>query len=185
MKFKMCSNEFLRSDKEIKLDNIVKELTEQEKDFAVVPYFQVGFDMKSRIISIAHNIYNIRKLFNLRQEELAEKANVSRATIVQLEKGAGDPQLSTLVKVSEALNINLFLLFINRIEFDAIIKLFKEEGNTELLSDIELINKNLEDLENLEKNKTKNKKYIFSEIGTTLLPGVGTVFLSLLGENLE
>jgi transcriptional regulator with XRE-family HTH domain len=131
---------------------------------------------------IASNIIKIRKLFNLNQKELAEKAGVSRATIILLEKGVADAQLSTLVKVAEALNINLFLLFISKNEFNAILKLIKKE-NIEILNDIELINKYIEKLQNVE--NINSKKVISSKIGTTLLPGVGTVVFSLLGENLE
>ena len=148
--------------------------------------------------SIASNVIAVRELLNLKQEEVAEKAGVSRSTIIQLEKGEADPQLSTLLKVTHALSINLFLLFISKHELKALIKLVKEEENISILSSIDLINDNIEKLQKEKKNLGEDKSksgdiyntlpivgaLIGSVIGTTLLPGMGTVDIGLLGKYL-
>jgi len=156
------------------------------------------YSLKKYQESIASNIIAVRELLSLKQEEVAEKAGVSRSTIIQMEKGEADPQLSTLLKVTQALNINLFLLFISKHELKALIKLVKDEENINILSNIELINDNIEKLQmekkNLGEDKSKTYDYlnklpiigalIGSVIGTTLLPGMGTVAIGLLGKYL-
>lgn len=55
-------------------------------------------------------IKQYRKLNNLTQQELAEKANISRSYLADVEKNRYNPSLDTLNKIAEALNIPLSVL---------------------------------------------------------------------------
>ncbi len=48
----------------------------------------------------------------LSQEELAEKTDLSRRAISCIECGVNDPKYTTLLKISEALDINISNLFL-------------------------------------------------------------------------
>ena len=48
----------------------------------------------------------------LSQEELAEKTDLSRRAISCIECGVNDPKYTTLIKISEALDINISNLFL-------------------------------------------------------------------------
>ena len=57
---------------------------------------------------LSANIKKIREKEGLTQEALACKANISYNTIVKLETGGiRDPRISTVIKISEALNVSL------------------------------------------------------------------------------
>lgn len=47
----------------------------------------------------------LRLRLNLSQEGLAEKAKVSRATVVAIEGGTADPRLSTICSLANALGV--------------------------------------------------------------------------------
>ncbi|MCM1339563.1 MAG: helix-turn-helix domain-containing protein [Muribaculaceae bacterium] len=47
------------------------------------------------------------------QEELAEKTNLSRRAISCIECGTNDPKYTTLLKIAEALEIDVSVLFKN------------------------------------------------------------------------
>lgn len=53
---------------------------------------------------IHNNIRSIREELGLTQVELAEKVNVSRQTIISLEKGSYNPTLELALKLSKTLN---------------------------------------------------------------------------------
>lgn len=62
---------------------------------------------------ISHNIKYYRQNQNMSQEELAEKSDLSISYIKQLESGKifKNLSLTTLLKLSKALNININKLF--------------------------------------------------------------------------
>jgi DNA-binding XRE family transcriptional regulator len=47
------------------------------------------------------------------QMELAKAAQVSQSTIAQIERGGKDPSLSTLLKIAQALDCHIAVLFAN------------------------------------------------------------------------
>ena len=60
-----------------------------------------------------NNIRKLRKTHNLTQEELADKTNVSRQTIIAIEKGKYDPSLKLAFKVAKQFKLpveNIFIL---------------------------------------------------------------------------
>ncbi|MCY8228742.1 helix-turn-helix transcriptional regulator [Bacillus spizizenii] len=58
-------------------------------------------------MSLGQAIKLIRKDSRLTQEELAELANLSRSYVADIERGRYSPSMSTLEKISEALNITV------------------------------------------------------------------------------
>lgn len=57
---------------------------------------------------LAENIRKYRNSFNLTQEALARKANISYNTIIKLESGGiTDPRMETLKKLATALEISI------------------------------------------------------------------------------
>ncbi len=57
---------------------------------------------------LSKNIKRFRKEFNLSQEQLARKADISYATLIKLESGANtNPTLKILQQLAAALNVSL------------------------------------------------------------------------------
>lgn len=76
--------------------------------------------VENTLETVARNLAAARIGMSLSQEQLAEEAGVSRATIVQLESGAGDPRLSTISLVAGALNISPMFLLLDSNDMQAI-----------------------------------------------------------------
>lgn len=60
---------------------------------------------------LANNIYKFRVLNNLSQKELAEKSNVSTAYISQIENCRSNKGIASLIKMAQALQVPLCILF--------------------------------------------------------------------------
>ena len=58
------------------------------------------------------NVKLARTKAGLKQEELAEKADVSRDTIGSIERGEKSPTVATLGAIADALGIEMYKLFI-------------------------------------------------------------------------
>jgi transcriptional regulator with XRE-family HTH domain len=56
---------------------------------------------------LAQNIENLRGKKQLSQQQLADIAGIPRSTLTNIESGAGNPSLSNLVKISEALGVSV------------------------------------------------------------------------------
>jgi transcriptional regulator with XRE-family HTH domain len=63
-------------------------------------------------IGIAFQIRALRKRIGLTQEELAEKANMKQERISALENPSNSPNITTLKKLANALNIGLIVRFV-------------------------------------------------------------------------
>lgn len=62
---------------------------------------------------IGKKIKKYRRLENLTQEKLGEKAGLHYTYIGQVERGEKEPSLKSLIKISEALNIGVDKLLLN------------------------------------------------------------------------
>jgi len=60
-------------------------------------------------MNISETIKNRRKYLDITQIDLAEISGVSLATIKDLERGKGNPSLSTLEKVADTLGLEVSL----------------------------------------------------------------------------
>lgn len=58
-----------------------------------------------------NNIRELRKKYNLTQEELAYKTNVSRQTIIAIEKEKYDPSLKLALKIARILKKTVESIF--------------------------------------------------------------------------
>ena len=58
-----------------------------------------------------HNLKKYRKMKGLSQKTLAERCNAAHSYIRQIESGKGKPSFSFIEKLSNALNIDAYLLF--------------------------------------------------------------------------
>jgi len=61
-------------------------------------------------ISIGNNIRKLRKQKGFTQKELAEKCNLSRSYLADLERGRYNPSLESLKLIANSLNVNISLL---------------------------------------------------------------------------
>jgi DNA-binding XRE family transcriptional regulator len=68
----------------------------------------------------AQNLLVARTVLDLTQHALAAASGVSRATIAQLEAGTGDPKLSTVQQLAEALGVSPVVLLLGRRELEAL-----------------------------------------------------------------
>ena len=65
-------------------------------------------------MAIENNIKMYRAKYNLTQSELAKKVEVTRQTIISLEKGSYVPSLELAMNLSETFNVSVETFFINR-----------------------------------------------------------------------
>lgn len=159
---------------------------------------------------IAKNLIIARTVNNMTQEELAQRAGISRYTIVQIENGEGDPKLSTLSDIASALGFSVALLFLGENEFKAIQTMNNEQAEkfiNENISPEELKQLNKLSKSTLQKNHIKAARMgveaaqkgglvpaknsevasaaagaaAGAAIGTILLPGIGTAIGAAIG----
>ncbi len=69
---------------------------------------------------VGRNLVIARDLAGMTQHDLAARSGVSRATIAQLESGGGDPRLSTIADVAEALGVSPIVLLAGHREVAAL-----------------------------------------------------------------
>lgn len=60
--------------------------------------------------TIGANLKNNRESLGLSIDEIARRSNLSKDTIVRIEKGKANPKFYTLCKISKALKIKLYEL---------------------------------------------------------------------------
>lgn len=65
-------------------------------------------------MSIENNVKMYRAKYNFTQEELAKKVNVTRQTIISLEKGSYIPSLELAMNLAEVFEVNIESLFYKR-----------------------------------------------------------------------
>ena len=142
--------------------------------------------------NLARNLLAARAAAGKSQEELANEAGVSRATIIQLESAEGDPRLSTLVSIARALGVSIVFLMLGKEEVNAIAgasgsreaDLVREQLSLEKLATIQGLLSS-----GIAKNAVKAGGIgataatsaglaagaVGAAIGTVILPGLGTI----------
>lgn len=73
----------------------------------LIPKMSVSFKNRDRVIEIGLNIAHYRKRLSMTQDDLAEKANVSRQYIASIEAPNMVPNVSIeiLLNIADALNV--------------------------------------------------------------------------------
>ncbi|MFT7773266.1 helix-turn-helix transcriptional regulator [Roseateles sp.] len=72
---------------------------------------------------IKNDLAAMRKALDLTQGQLAERAGVSRETVSKVETGAVDPQLSTLIELARAMDLEFMVVpRALRIELEAFVR---------------------------------------------------------------
>lgn len=149
------------------------------------------------------NLALAREAAGLTQHALAERAGTSRATIAQIEAGEGDPRLSTLTSLADALCVSPFILILGREDALRLENLLDQRAS---VFDVAPAGPQLDTLTKLVNSRLPkdNRKAarlaadhaaaaglpstgstVGSAIGTALLPGMGTAIGAFLGASEE
>lgn len=62
---------------------------------------------------LGRRISEIRKIKDITQEELAEKANLTVSYISKIETGKKNPTIATIEKIAQALGVDIYQLFVS------------------------------------------------------------------------
>lgn len=93
------------------------------------------------IYNIGRRIASLRKAKGVSQEELAASCNRVVNTISNLERGLGDPKISTLRKIAHSLDVNLLEL----LDVDELNSHDYRKSNENTINRIEALLKELDD----------------------------------------
>ena len=147
-------------------------------------------------LNLGNNVLVARKAKELTQQKLADRAEVSRATVAQIESSEVDPRLSTLVDLAFALDVSPMMLVMDKDDLEAIAELSAAdvEELTQGLSEEESDQMNWLVQSGLRKNLVKAALIGSSSIGgaaavsasaaaigSAFLPGLGTAIGGVLG----
>ncbi len=90
---------------------------------SLAQFFDIPVSMlvnSQKTSSLPTKLQYIRKLKNLSQKELAQKAGVSPGLVAQLELGKVNASLKTVNKLAEALNVSVCYLIMDQQEIDGV-----------------------------------------------------------------
>lgn len=177
------------------------EVTLSERRSIPPPPLGNILDLDQVRINLALNLVAARTALDISQDTLATHASVSRATVIQIEGGEGDPRLSTLVSLADALGVSPMFLLLGREDLEALSDLRNAKG-LHVVSD-KLSEEDIETMlrlirSGISRNRNKAIKMgtaavgavtagattsaiATAGIGSILLPGIGTVIGAILG----
>jgi transcriptional regulator with XRE-family HTH domain len=92
-------------------DSLLTSIDELESEYRKKPEYRKAERKVRTIINIATDINRIRNQKGLTQKELAEKANTHQSRVSKIETGDLDFRISTLLKIVEALECDLYMSF--------------------------------------------------------------------------
>jgi len=78
-------------------------ISKKSCNFAAKIYYNILF------MEILTQIKSRRMALGIKQEDLAEMADVSLATVKDMDRGVGNPSLKTLLKIANVLGVELVL----------------------------------------------------------------------------
>ncbi|WP_423740197.1 helix-turn-helix domain-containing protein [Flavobacterium columnare] len=100
------------------------------------------------MLNIGERITQLRKQFNLSQDELAKKINVSRTIIGNYERNTNTPSIEVLIKIAKTFNVTVDYLI----------------GEGELSSYDKEVMKRIEDIDKLDKNTKEHLYFLVDNI---------------------
>jgi transcriptional regulator with XRE-family HTH domain len=153
---------------------------------------------RRRASTLAANLVLAREASGVTQSELAARAGTSRATIAQIESGRGDPRLSTLGAIADALGVSVFVLLLAGDDLRRLVQLAKHGEIEEAQPEEEeraLLKQLAESRLTADRRKAaRMSTSVVSElgfesagaavgaaIGTALMPGLGTIVGAFVG----
>ena len=77
--------------------------------------------MENKYPLIGERIKELRLKYNLTQEELAEKSDISQGFLGRIERGIGFPSLETIINIANALSVGIDRLIFDYIDKDNVI----------------------------------------------------------------
>lgn len=148
--------------------------------------------------TLAANLVLARDASGVTQSELAARAGTSRATITQIESGRGDPRLSTLGAIADALGVSVFVLLLAGEDLGRLVQLAKHDELEEAQPEAQeraLLKQLAESRVTADRRKASRlSTSVVSElgfesagaavgaaIGTALMPGLGTIVGAFVG----
>ena len=90
---------------------------------------------RNMMLMFGRNVKFYRMRNNMTQEELAEKSESSPVCISNYENGVNFPSARTMVQIAQALNISVFMLFVDGEEWAKELSCILEDRLTEILRD--------------------------------------------------
>lgn len=141
---------------------------------------------------LGQNLVAARTAAHLTQQELADAAEVSRATIADIERGIADPRLSTIESLARALGTTPMMLLLEREALEVAARIGDVAASMTVSADS--VRKMYDGLgaansrgyqqaarEGVRALGVGGKAAIGAAIGSALLPGVGTIVGASLG----
>lgn len=153
---------------------------------------------RRRASTLAANLVLAREASGVTQSELAARAGTSRATIAQIESGRGDPRLSTLGAIADALGVSVFVLLLAADDLRRLVQLAKhgeiaetqpEEEERALLKQLaeSRVTADRREAARLSTSVVSELGFksagaaVGAAIGTALMPGLGTIVGAFVG----
>lgn len=100
------------------------------------------------MLNIGERIIQLRKQFNLSQEELAKQINVSRTIIGNYERNTNTPSIEVVLKIAKTFNVTVDYLI----------------GEGEMSSYDKEVIKRIEDIDKLDKNTKEHLYFLVDNI---------------------
>ncbi len=84
---------------------------ELRKELLKNPEVRKGYDKSERAYQLSLQVRKIREKAGISQSELARRMGTTQPAIARLEAGEGNPNIDTLGKIADALDVELTVTF--------------------------------------------------------------------------